>query len=535
MIRNAPELGPLALCAVALATAACGDAGDEWSADTRGPIVARGLAGSVALIDAPTNRAIFLPVDGELRVASTRFEIGHGFAAAEADADGARLLVLSHGDQPRRRAEDQAPALAMFDGGTAPKLAARYELDDPFSGLVLDPAHRFAVIHPTEDDVSFVQNPNELVVVDLSRGPAADNPVPITLRSYGGRPLAMSFPQPLSLPGGVRRLLVVSTDRDLSLLDLDDLSRPDITVKLTTGADTVTPGSVAVDDGEPDRDDDARIAVRLADRTDVLVLDLLPAPSGQASPKSHGFSPVPNIVDVGGVPADIAFVRTDGGLRLAATVPSRQALALVDPKTGVSTLVDLGAPFERISIVTDIVGATDKSSDVALLWSAASANVAFVSLGATVGKPYKSVDRLELAEPVSEVLDVPPPNDHLKVLAARGGGGFVVLDLPARTAAPIASSSDLTSVRVARDGTRAWIVARNTPNVAALDFADLHPKNLTLTRDVSDVFDIARSDGGRALVAVHPRGSVGLTVLDAANPSLGTAREYAAVLLGELR
>ena len=42
------------------------------------------------------------------------------------------------------------------------------------------------------------------------------------------------FTDPLALPGGTRRLLVVQTDRDVALLDLADLSIPEITIRLTT-------------------------------------------------------------------------------------------------------------------------------------------------------------------------------------------------------------------------------------------------------------------------------------------------------------
>ena len=69
--------------------------------------------------------------------------------------------------------------------------------------------------------------------------------------------------------------------------------------------------------------------------------------------------------------------------------------------------VDLGASFDRMSLVTDVVGETADGSDVALLWSTSGPNIAFVALGVTVGKPYKSVERLTLEHPISAVLDVP--------------------------------------------------------------------------------------------------------------------------------
>ena len=47
--------------------------------------------------------------------------------------------------------------------------------------------------------------------------------------------------------------------------------------------------------------------------------------------------------------------------------------------------------------------------------------IAFVTLGTTVGQPYKAVDTLKLPEPVGEVLDVPSPHEHLKILRSTSG------------------------------------------------------------------------------------------------------------------
>jgi hypothetical protein len=172
---------------------------------------------------------------------------------------------------------------------------------------------------------------------------------------------------------------------------------------------------------------------------------------------------------------------------------------------------------------------------VALLWSTSSPNVAFVSLGVTVGKPYKSVDRLELAQPVSSVTDVPPPNNHLKLLAAPDGRSFVVLNLNSRTAAPILASAPGARAMPSPDGIRAWMLAESQSSLAQLDFATLHPKNVTLSYPIEDVFDIERRDGGRALIALHPLGAIGLTVLDAKQPSYDTSIEYLGILLGDFR
>jgi hypothetical protein len=207
----------------------------------------------------------------------------------------------------------------------------------------------------------------------------------------------------------------------------------------------------------------------------------------------------------------------------------------VDPATGIASDVELGAPFERISIVTDIVGQTTNGSDVALLWSTASPNVAFVELGVTIGKPYKSVERIELAQPVASVMDVPEPNNHLKILASSSGTNFVVLNLLARTAAPIVASVGGTVAVSSPDGARAWMLAENQSSIAQLDLASIHPRNVVLSYPVRSVFDIERRDGGRAVIALHALGTGAVTVLDAQSPSLQNSVEYLGILLGELK
>lgn len=532
-IQKIQKIGAVALAgASAIVAAACGERGEAWEMPVaNNPFVAFGLRGAAAIVDHPAERTLLLPAEGDLSLAPVSVPIGRGFAAARTTADLEKLLVLCRGDVPRRSADDQGPALYIMSGGTTPGAAGHYDLSDPLSGLEIDPLSKFAVVYPSATDTSFVTNPNELVLVKLDEAQSAQNPVPVSLRSFGGRPQGFTFTPELEVPGGPRRLLVVQTDRDVAIVDLNAPEKPEITVKLTGGADALEPSGLAVSDGEPGVDADARIAIRVKDDPNVIVLDLLPVPESKESP--HTFSPVPNIVYVGGTPTDISFVRTDGGLRLAALVPSRSVLTLVDPATGIASDVDLGAPFERISIVTDIVGATTEGSDVALLWSTASPNVAFVELGVTIGKPYKSVERIELAQPVASVLNVPEPNNHLKILASSSGTHFVVLNLLARTAAPIVASVGGTVAVPSPDGARAWMLAENQSSIAQLDLASNHPRNVELSYPVRSVFDIERRDGGRAVIALHALGTGAVTVLDAKSPSLQNSVEYLGILLGE--
>ena len=524
-------------CAAALLAAVLPGCGRDEVWDAVPTPVVRHLNDAAIVVDSTANRVLVLGVDEKLALVPTSLPIGHGYVASGTTPDGTGLLVLSRGDVPRRKApNDQLPRLSLVRGGDKPTVAQTFALSDPLSGLSIDPEGRYAIVFPSASDTAFVANPNELSIVDLDSAASSTNPLPTTLRSFGGRPESFFFTPNLDIAGQSRRLLCVLTDRDIGIIDLSVPDKGDITVPLSSTGSRPQPAQVAVTNGAPGADD-ARLAVRLDGDPNVILVDLPPVPNGEAATSAHDFKPTPNIVFAGGMPSDIAFVTTDGGLRLAALVPANQSLGLIDPATGISTSVALGARFETMSLVTDIVGPTQSGADVALMWSSKSPEIAFVALGSTVGKPYKSVERLTLETPIASVLDVPAPNQQLKILVGSQGSTFYVLDLVSRTASPLLarSANGPTQLSLSADGRGAWVFSRSDNDVAWLDLGTLHPKNIQLSSTVFDVVDIARRGGGRALVALRDTGTLGLTVIDGDNPSVETAVDYPSVLLGELR
>ena len=105
-----------------------------------------------------------------------------------------------------------------------------------------------------------------------------------------------------------------------------------------------------------------------------------------------------------------------------------------------------------------------------------------------------------------------------------------MLDLVSRTASPLISSSGAT-VNISPDGQRASIFVPGSPSLGVVDLGVKSPANVLLSYPVTGAYDIARSDGGRAVIAVHDSTATSLTVLDGRAPSLTNAREYLDVLL----
>jgi len=529
---------------LALGLSACGDRPDVYEARLgTGKISAFGLESSVAVVDDGAHRVVQMTPRAGQELDRVSHPVGKGVIRAEASADGKRLFVLSTGDLTRKKGSDEKPSLTVLENG----VARRYPLEAPHSGLAIDPLGRYLAIFAAPlangaAQTTFLENPNEIVIVDLT-APMESAVTPRTIRSFGGTPLRVSFTPSLLLPGGPRRLLTVETTQDVTLLDLDNVKarpqRPEVTVRLTSGAtaEQATPGGLVIDDGDPARSDDARIGVRLTNGSNVVTLTLVPTPPGAKTEDPaqvpNDFAPVVNLTDVGGVPGDIVFVRTDVGLRLAAIVPTTKRAVLVDPETSVVTNVDLPEPYSKISLITTVVGGA-AGTDTALLYGqSGSRGVAFWSLGRATGQPYRSVEVVSLQAAITNVIDVPPPRPELKVLQATGQNAFYVLNLASRTASPL-TTLGTASIHVARDGQRLWAFAQGSASLAAMSLADLHPVPLPLDRPINSVFDVANLDGGRSLVALDARGAAGATVLDAVFPDTANSRSYYGLLLEDL-
>jgi len=537
------------VCGLASALlAGCGDRNAFWS----GPIVSQPMAfdlgTQVAIVDWPASRVVVLTAGAGQTLTTTSIPVGANILNAVASPDGTRLYVVSAGHRARLgdSQPQQPPSLTVIDPGATSR---RYDLDtitEPLAGLAVDPAGQWAILYPSDSNAqSFVQNPNELVVLDVSPAhqPGTVPPVTHTLMSFGGRPQRFTFTAPLAAPVG-GPLLIVESDQDVSLLRLDDSGRSEITVPLTNGSDThlLSPAGVAVYPG--DSQTPPLVGIRLANDDDVVSLQFTPNTDAGGNPIGNGFLPTVNLTNVGGVASDLAFVRTDSGLRLAALVPGRSTATLIDPVTSLTTDVALPAAYQQMSIVTASVGAPSgcatagagaaTPTDVALLWNGGTTQgqegVALWELGQTGCQPFRSIDTVGVTDVVAGVLDVPPPHATLKVLQTRNAEAFYILDLTNRTAAPLQTLNTDVGLTISPLGDQVWTYVGET--VFATDFAHELPRSLLIERPVAGVYEVARADAPTpAVIVLHEGGAVGATVYDAVSLDDATRRFYTDLLL----
>jgi hypothetical protein len=531
LTRRGLLLGVVA-SAIALSSLGCKPRSDFWDAEVNSPR-AIGLSGSVALLDEPLDRVVFLTSSGPGKLETSAFPVGQNVTTVAASVDLSRYFVLSRGVFPRTQKDDEKPQLMVFNGGTKPVMDNSFTLDDPMRQLAIDPEGEWVVAF---DGEATVTNSNELVLLSLTDG--SDTPISKTIRSFGGSPRGISFTSELSVPDGdPRRFLVVRTDRDVTLVDLYNLDNKEVTVRLSKNqqGEPYMPEQVIFDAGEADADDDSRLAVRMAGTSDVILLELGRPDQGEdEDATSKEFSVIVNSVDVGGVPSTIDFVRTDGGLRLAALVPTKQQATLVNPETSFSETVELPHRFDQMTRITSLVEETPEDGDVALLWGTAT-QIAFWSLGSTSATPYRSVDSTELDMAVSKVLDVPAPNQHLKVLVGEGATKFFVLDLKKRESFPLDTQGSGFDVKVSPDGQRLWVSQPYGNSFSAVQLGNLHPSALYVSDPMNGIFDIEAGTDGRVAVALHLDGGWGATVFNALSPDSVETAKFTALELGGLK
>jgi hypothetical protein len=505
--------------------------------DPSGTLQVRGLTGSVALLDPNLHQVMLFTSEKPLELGVRREAVGRDVVQFKSSFDRDKLFVLSRGVTPRYKESDEKPQLRIFDGGSDPKQIQTVELQDPYSELEVDPMGEWLLIHGSS---GLVSNPNELLLVHLEQDGSGATLMPKTLDSKGGKPLRFTFTSELTVPGaGKRRLLVVQREKDLAIVDLAAPEDPEITVSLGEGAE---PLDVVFHDGIED-EVNSMLAVQLKGDSNVDLLTINAAVSADRHLSVH-----PNLVPVGGVPSKLDFVQTrkNGGLRLAALVPSKQVAKLVDPASGSSQEVPFSTPFSKLRRITNEVS-EGSGEDVALLYGDATNTIAFWRLGITTGTPYHSIEAYELGIKVGNVFDIPSQQhdefaDH-KILSGSASGTsqqFYVLDLTAQKSFPLDALTNLT-LNLSTNGRQLWAFG-SSKGFARLTFDPLQPASLYTEQPIVFVHDFAtaRDPDERSLMALHlltngTHQTVAATMFDGDNPDTARTRFFSELELEGLK
>ncbi len=171
------KLGRNAAIALVTALFACGSRPGSWSDPVDFSVAPIALTRGVVVLDPAQNRAVVLTAGADQDLSTRFLPVGHGGITASSSPDGERLFVLSGGDAQTPSGSSQPPMLTVIpiDAATFAPSSVTYPMRSPLGGLAIDPSGQWAVAYAanfasgTATNTPFVQDPNQLVLFDLSK------------------------------------------------------------------------------------------------------------------------------------------------------------------------------------------------------------------------------------------------------------------------------------------------------------------------------------------------------------------------------
>jgi hypothetical protein len=518
---NAHRLaGTVLLCA--LGALACGDRDEalERRIDWLGSPLA--LGDRVLLVDKATPRAFLVDVgEDAFGDAPTVSKLPHDPRAVFARNGADEALVLCMGRRASAQHDPEPAALAVVEADG--DVRAYAVGTNPFDSLAQSEDGRYAFLFKRGSAERLLDNPNEVAIVDLEASPR--NAVTLrTLVSFGDSPLAVAFSPTMRIVGEERRLAIVLSETNVTLLDLDHLDRVETTVQLG-GADgpKVSPVQVLFNPEAPE------IYVRGRSSEDVFVFNLAPRPEGGPDDglAHNDFRPFIDQLGIGGGPTDMALYEANGGTRLL-VLAARQA-AVVDPSTSQVTSVSLPQTADRALIFSATSPRDREIAQRALLYREdGGSSLTFLDLEGLEERGSRNLEVLPLTAPIAKLI---PMLEEQRVLIIHEAHSASLIDLAGRTVSPITSSAQLQNALFDAERRTLWVGPPGQRYVGLLELDTGDTPEVLLDANVASL--VPMFEAGHVVV-LHDSTVGHLTVLDARNPTRETARSLRGFVIADL-
>lgn len=448
-----------------------------------------------------------------------------------------QLLVLTNGDQGSSSTAAEPARLVLIDPASN---AAPVTTDLPgrFDQIAQSEDGVFAILYygsaSSGASGSMLFNPNDLAVATLDGSkPLASRPI----RSLGSVPSGVVFSPRATLFGQLRTLAAVLAPNYVTLLDLDNANRTEITVPLVAdGTETVTPVQVLFDMVG------TAIYVRADGSNDIFQISLAQATPADAT--SNDFRVSLSLIGSGSAPSDMEMYGTGDTMRLAVTTPATQQLVILDPTTGNATSIPTATQVNQILLFQGTSPKSSQVQDRAMLVGVGTGATALVfadlqDIETTQGLALES---WSIPAPVVNVTPLPGNLALLTYQYASGGATLSIVNLADRTIEPIGSSGSLQDVTVeATAQSRLW----GTDGANRLEYLDivnhgqgpLFSAEVLLDQSIASISPLATksADGIRYVVLEmnDPMKLGYLTVLNADQPDRKGARSAYGFLISD--
>jgi len=429
-------------------------------------------------------------------------------------------LVLCRGQRGTAEEDPQPSVLRVIeaDGG-----ARSYTLGSPFDALAQSDDGKYVLAYRTSTGDRLLENPNEIAIVDLDAAEDDDDAVHTrTLRSFGDAPSKIVFSPEMSILNEQRRLAVVLSTRNVTLIDLAHLDREETTVQLSQQiGSAVSPTQVLFSTVDP------VLYVRGTTADDLFAFDLTERPGGiedEDGGLHNDFRPTINQLGVGARPSDMALYGTGDDARLITVTDGGGFLVVVSTGTGQSTSVQLDVSAQGLLVFDAPSPRDDTVQPRALLYQLGTTTVTFADLADIEERGTRNLDTLTLDQSIERLI---PMLSETAVLAMHDEG-VSLIDLASRTVSPISSNVGLSDAMFDQAGRRFWVAPPNQPWVGMLDLETGAPRETLLDANIEVAVPLFEEG---LLAIVHPSDIGHVTVIDIDRPDRENARSTRGFLL----
>ena len=518
---------PLAVAVVSLATGACvpeRDPAFDRPRTIAGPVP---LKDRVAYVDGALDRVVLVDADAAAPLVHT-VPVGRRPIWAAPTPDRAHLLVITRGEEALGRGQvDEDPTLWVVDVANPATPPIAYDIGSPYDRVAVSADGPRAVLHFSEagaDSEGFFRNPNELAFVDLTRPPAADNPVIKTLRSFGSTPSQVVLSPPMAIPGADDPTprtfaFVLALDR-VTVVDATHPERDEVTIRLDQAGQAVDPQEIVF---APNA---ATAYLRSDGARDVLEVVLGNDPPAADATNANDYRPVLAELGAGGGPSDIAvYDGVDGRRFVLATTPATSELVVIDADTAQFVRVPVPDPVDSITLFPDDPDQPARKAVLATLASPRERVHVLDLDGIDEDLIPREVDTVVAGAPVRAV--EPVPNRELALLVHDDQRTVLgLLDVAYGSVSPLQGVARLDSYAFTPGGDYLVAATRDLPRLGLLALDNLHPSDLRLDDTPDRVF--ALPDGAIYVDHADPLGRA--TII----PGPSASRDESVVLSGFL-
>jgi hypothetical protein len=502
MFMRNPSRFVAVLCLGALA---CGDQSNDATTAVHTDSLPIALDEQLLFVEGPTERAHLLDVQmPKPAAATTRVVLPAGAAVSQRRTAHDEGLILCAGQRGSTTVEAESAALVAVDAAGDSRT---YTLGTtPFNTLTQSDDGRFAVLYRSgQGDGRTLNNPNELVVVDLDKKPSEDGAVTRKTPDGLGHTLSRVIVSPtLPIAGEDRRLLVVLSAAEVTLFDLNHLDRRATIVQLDETR-LINPTQVVFGAPNP------TLYVR-ADNSDNIFMFRFEAHANDA--EGNDFRPTINPISGGLGPRDIALFGDATEQRLLVVAENSSQALVIDPSSSKTVALKLSAAAQHILLFQASSPIDPQTRNRAVLYSDKNTQLTFIDLDGLSDSPEDSLESVQLTNTIASVI---PLLDQGEVIMLHASG-VTLLSLAERTLTPISASGPLSGAVFEPTRERLWVGQSGQPWIGTLDVTTGKTNEILLDANIQAIVPMFKAN---RLAVMHTSeiGYVTLIDLDTDTPS----------------